>query len=145
VLLVMGFHASAQQPEKHDLKITFATPVSSAQVKFVNEGIRSQDPDPLVWLDPGAQSAIVRCHVVLDRSALQTAIDPSGLVIVRIMEIGAGTPAVKSAVDPNEPMPEFVDTGSEALDDLRYELAKRAWVEEHPESHQQLTAPATEK
>jgi hypothetical protein len=144
-LTILVPQALAQKPEEHDLKITFTTPVSQAQAKFVHEGIRSQDPDPLVWLDMGAQSAIVRCHVVLDRNELQAVIAPSGLVIARITEIGAGTPTVRSTTDVNEPMPEFIETGDEAMDDLRYELAKRAWVEEHPEGYQELTAPAPVK
>jgi hypothetical protein len=140
-MLCMAPGLQAQKTVEHDLKITFTTDVTAAQVKFVHEGIRAQDPDPLVWMDIGAHHALVRSLVAIDHDELQAAIAPSGLVIARIREIGSGAPMLKSS-DGNEAMPEFVGTGDQAMDDLRYELAKKAWVEEHPQHDHQLTAPA---
>lgn len=39
------------------------------------------------------------------------------------------------------PMPQHIDTGNEFRDHARYEAAKAAWIERHPEVYQRMIAP----
>lgn len=132
----------AQRAPELAYTIQFSTVIDQAQEKFIHEGLRSQDPDALVWINALEQNVLTCVHATLDRDQLQTALAPCGLVITYFGRPRADHAVAKStSVDSEEPMPAFKDTGDPSLDNARYEVEKKAWIDAHPATYEQLTSP----
>lgn len=136
----------AQKPPELDYTITFTTVISLTQSKFIHEALRSQDPDAVAWVEQASHIALARTHVHLDPAEFQVAIAPSGLVVQQLSAISGGDPVIRNGLPPasSERMPEYQNTGDATRDNIRYEVAKRAWIDAHPDGYEQLKAPVPE-
>ncbi len=131
----------AQRAPEHAYTILFSTPIALAQEKFIHEALRSQDPDAQVWINAAEQNTLARVHAPIDRDLLQADLAPCGLVITYFGRPISDHPHMKSLPAGDVAMPVFKDSGDPAVDNARYEVEKKAWVEAHPAAYQQLTAP----
>ncbi len=140
--VLTGFQGLAQKPFEQEYLIRFSTTVSLLQQKFIYEGLRSQDPDALVWINPNEQNTLVRVHTPLDKNLLQASVDPSGLVIDYLGPVHGDQQQLKSVLESSEQeLPQYKDTGDHGNDNARYETVKKAWIETHPVQYDQLNQP----
>ncbi len=119
----------AQQPAEHLYEIVFGTPITPSQEKFVHEGLRSQDPDPVVVVAHAEKKVWVGTSAILDQELFRDALAPGGLQItdfVLIHESGRSSGADASGT--NEALPEYVSTGDVQRDNSIYDLKKRLWL-----------------
>ncbi len=138
VLILCACRAQAQKPSELDRVIEFSTVFSSAQSKFIHEGVTDQDPGALVWIDPAEQSVLLRVHVELDRDQLQTVVGQAGLQITYLGPPRRPLSPVKSmAASDTDAQPVYRNTGDPATDNARYEVEKKAWIEAHPDLYEQ--------
>jgi hypothetical protein len=131
--------APSEVPEL-DYEIHFIGPITEAGEKYLIEGLLDQDPGIQFWIDRPTQSALARTEVHLDRTVLQAAISPSGLVIGYM-----GTLSPHQEVSPERSttgtFPVYIDTGHPAVDGSDYLNAKAAWFA----AHSPVTSPLTDQ
>lgn len=128
-------------------RIDFTTVISQANSKFIYEGAKSQDPNAVVRIEPEAQFVLLYLQSSLDLDLFQASINGSGLVISQMMRLRNGARTERSHVDqdPTTGLPAFVDTGDPAHDNLVYELAKRAWLENRSATQDEPAVPVEEQ
>ncbi len=132
----------AQKATEYAYTIAFTEPITQTHEKFILEGLRSQDPDALVWFNAAEQNVLTRVHSPLDRDQLQAFLLSCGAVITYLGRPVTDHVALKSSRNDMElGLPDLIDTGAPATDNVRYELEKKAWVEAHPTEYEQLTRP----
>lgn len=129
----------AQKPVEIDIAIHLAPAFHEAQMKFVHEALRAQDPSCLIWPDLPTQRVIVRTVVPLDRAALEQAIAPVGLQVISAdLVLPAGSAERKAMIMASMGFPAFIDTGNPELDQATYQAAKEAWINADPERYEEL-------
>lgn len=120
---------AAQKPLAELYFIHFTSPIALAQEKFVHEAVRSQDPDPVLVIEPAAQRLFVNTIAHLDRAQLQAGIEACGLVIDRFERISDEAPAERAQeIGLDMEAPVLVNTGDPVQDNARYDLLKKVFL-----------------
>lgn len=144
VALYSATTALAQKGPELDYQIHCVGPIGNAGEKFLREGLNTQDPAVVVWIDHATQSVIARTYVHLDPTALQEAIAPSGLVIGYMALMGSAPAEATVRSTTGMPFPEYEDTGDPAKDARRFLDAKAAWFAAHLSTNADHGPPDTE-
>ena len=130
-LLCMAATTDRCVPE-FDYEIHFTGPLTDAAEKYLIEGLIDQDPMIAYWIDRPTQSALARTTVPLDQTALQVAIEPSGLQIGYMGVLNGhpgGTQPHSGTI--GTAFPEYIDTGNADSDARNFLIAKAAWFKAH--------------
>lgn len=123
----------AQHAAEHLYEIVFGSPIALQQEKFLQEGLRSQDPDPVVVISHAEGRVWVGTGSPLDQGLLSDALVPSGLLMTAMVPISEGRSSIgPGANGANDVMPEFVNTGDILTDNAIYDLKKRVWLARRP-------------
>lgn len=127
-LAVVGFFgfcqtAAAQTPVVHVFHAH--ADIGSSDLKWAAHTVSGLDPSAMVSAE-GSQLK-VRIASGVNGADLLNALNGSGIAYVAINRDRAFT---------ETGMPVRIDTGDPSGDDARYDAAKRAWIEHHPDAYQ---------
>lgn len=141
-LLLTCSRGSAQQVDMTVLRLRADSVVDGAQEKLALEALRAFDPG-------------IRLSVHTDRTLLKIGTKQDldvGTVREVLLQVGIHTSVVtaplpadgllKHAGDLPDGFPVFVSTGNPDLDNQKYQAAKAAWIEAHPDAYRQMIQEA---
>lgn len=90
----MTLVVQAQKSPELDYALRFSDGITTAQTKYLQEGLLDQDPGAELWVDAPTNSALFRIHGVLNVSALQEYVANGGLQIMSVRQVLTARPDV---------------------------------------------------
>ncbi len=134
------FPILAQDPLPTSLVFRFAEAPAEHLEKAIYENLRGLDPACSIHFDRSAARMDLRSNSTFTPAVFIEALASIAGLPVHAIEHSA-TMSTPEGLDALPGFPEYLETGDEAEDDLRYQEAKRAWISAHPEEYRTAVSP----
>ncbi len=109
--------------------------------KVIQENLRGFDPACSVHLERRDSTLDLRSPSGLANEAYLDVLASAGVPPITLVEDHSARSPITDGLQAIHGFPAYVATGHPAEDDLRYQEAKKAWIEGHPDEYLKATGP----
>jgi hypothetical protein len=144
-LLLWCSSSSAQQVDLFVLRFQAETVVDGVQEKLAMEALSALDPGVRLSLHADRLQLKIGLKLNVEDDVVREALLQAGIVATLTPHPVPPEGGAKLPASIPDGYPIFISTGNAELDNLTYQAAKAAWIQEHPQDYQKMLNSAVQQ